>query len=106
MMVRACADAWETVLDLVKIFSSPPVLVNSLHFFVVWRLYCLCTMAKILWKLSLCVPFISEIEVLTARFGKILVRRRRKEEGGLLSKQCNNLDPDHDPDMVLVTVRP
>ena len=29
-------------------------------------------------KLSLCVPFISEIEVLTASFEKILVRRRRR----------------------------
>ena len=71
MIVRACADAWETALDLVKILSSPPVLVNSLHFFVVWRLYCLRTMAKILWKLSLCVPFISKIEVLLASFGHL-----------------------------------
>jgi hypothetical protein len=37
-------------------------------------------MAKILWKLSLCVPFISEIEVLTALFGKILVVVRRRED--------------------------
>ena len=43
MMVGACADAWEMVLGLVKIFSSPPVLVNSLHFCVVLRLHILCT---------------------------------------------------------------
>ena len=70
MLVRACADAWETVLDLVKIFSSPPVLVNSLHFFVVWRLYILCTIGKnSLETFSVCTLFL-KIKVPIGQFRK------------------------------------
>ena len=49
----------------------------QLKILCIFLLFGVCTVcvpwAKILWKLSLCVPFISEIEVLLASFGKNFV---------------------------------
>ena len=51
-------------------------------------------MAKILWKLSLCVPFISKIEVLTALFENIFGGRRKE-----ITKKSSKLDRAGESDL-------